>query len=284
MKLTNGRFTYGEWERFCRELDLRGLHSIPACEVLGSRPSSPFVVLKHDVETNTRRALDLAHIESRYSHRGSYYVQAYLLTRQRDVENLRQIQQLGHEVSYHYDVMDKNQGAIDEAIREFGSNLDLFERHGFVVRTVCQHGNPVIERMGYSSNRDFFRDSRVLELYGHITEMMVNFRSRSGSDYRYVSDAGYQWHLISDPENGGVADQDQDSRHPLTDTDEILLMLASGDPVIVSIHPHRWHRSYVTLLARGALFRAARAVVRRISSVRVIRRILGRFYYLAKHI
>lgn len=70
-------FVYKKWEEICRKLKEKGLQSIPACEVKAD--SGNYVVLKHDVETDVQRAHRIAQIEKQYGHRGSYYVQAYLL-------------------------------------------------------------------------------------------------------------------------------------------------------------------------------------------------------------
>lgn len=95
-------FVYKVWEKFCSQLDKEGLHSIPACAVTAGKPS--YLVLKHDVETNVPRAYKMASIEYTYGHCGSYYVQAYLLDDPKNVELLKDMQKMGHEISYHYDV------------------------------------------------------------------------------------------------------------------------------------------------------------------------------------
>ncbi len=66
-----------------------GGKSIPTREILAS--TANYVVLKHDVETNVPKAYRLAAIEKKYGHRGSYYVQAYLL---HDAANIRLLQEM----------------------------------------------------------------------------------------------------------------------------------------------------------------------------------------------
>lgn len=61
--------------------------------------------MKHDVETNPIKALKLAFIENKYSLVGTYYIQANLLNSDKNVAVLKRIQKLGHEVTYHHDVM-----------------------------------------------------------------------------------------------------------------------------------------------------------------------------------
>ena len=119
-------FTYKKWDDFCKKLNERGRRSIPACEVFGNDIS--YLVLKHDVETDVHRAYELAKIEKRYNHRGTYYVQSYLLNDSENVKVLNEMQNMGHEISYHYDVMDSNKGDIENAIAEFEKNKNLFEK------------------------------------------------------------------------------------------------------------------------------------------------------------
>ena len=128
-------FVYGKWDKFCKLLSQNGRFSIPAKEV--SKYHTNYVVLKHDVETNISNALNIAKIEHKYGHRGSYYVHSYLLDSSNNVEMLKQIQKMGHEVSYHHDVMDSNKGNIDSAITEFENNASQFRNFGFDLTTVC---------------------------------------------------------------------------------------------------------------------------------------------------
>ena len=184
-------FVYKNWNGFCKKLNEEGFNSICAKTLLEEETQQPFIILKHDVETNPSKALKLAKIENKYSHRGTYYVQAYLLKNEKNIKILKEIEKLGHEVSYHHDVMDSNKGDISKAQVEFQSNLDLFESNGFYIKTVCQHGNPIIERKGYFSNRDFFRNEAMRKKYEKISEIMVNFKSQAKINYKYISDAGY---------------------------------------------------------------------------------------------
>ena len=121
-------FVFKAWEKFCSQLDKEGLHSIPACAVTAGKRS--YLVLKHDVETNVPCAYKMASIEHTYGHCGSYYVQAYLLDDPKNVELLTDMQKMGHEISYHYDVMDSSKGDMEKALAEFIKNKELFEKTG----------------------------------------------------------------------------------------------------------------------------------------------------------
>jgi hypothetical protein len=276
-------FIYKYWDEFCKNLNDAGVNSVTAASVLRTKPDNPFLTLKHDVETNPKKALKLAQIENKYSHKGTYYAQAYLLNNKKNIEILKKIQSLGHEVSYHHDVMDSNKGNLIKAKQEFQKYVEVFERNGFVIETVCQHGNPVIERDGYSSNRDLFRDSSTALTYNHISEIMVNFKSKAGVDYKYISDAGYGWKVIFDPENNDVVKSD-DKNISLGDLEGVSNVISSGNSVIVSTHPHRWHNKVITALLKDTIFKIIKNTAKFMLKVPLMKRIMGRFYYLAKKI
>ena len=67
----------------------------------------------------------------------------------------------------------------------------------FIVSTVCPHGNPIINRDGWSSNKDFFRDTDISKMFPDILDIVVHLPSRLGNNYVYISDAGYSWKIIS---------------------------------------------------------------------------------------
>lgn len=276
-------FVYKQWDDFCRKLKDNGFASVSAATILKIKPDKPFLILKHDVETNPLKALRLAQIESKYSHIGSYYVQAYLLNNSKNIDVLKQIQELKHEVSYHHDVMDSNKGDIYKAAEEFQRNIELFENNGFYVQTVCQHGNPIIDRDGYSSNRDFFRNAKVTQMYEHISEIMVNFKSRINEDYKYISDVGYGWKIIFDPENNDII-KSENKDICLGNLDEVMCVIKSENSVIVSTHPHRWHSNVVSAQTKEIVFKSIKYSTKCILKIPFMKKMMGKFYYLAKKI
>lgn len=274
-------FVYRKWEEICRRLKEKGLQSIPACEVKSD--SGNYVVLKHDVETDVQRAHKIAQIEKKYGHRGSYYVQAYLLSNNKNVELLFEMQQMGHEVSYHYDVLDYCKGNMEKADVEFEKNLNLFRSKGLRVVTVCQHGNPIIERNGYSSNRDFFRNSSIRVKYIDIADIMVNFKEKFSTDYLYFSDAGRMFKLIYDPINNDIINSD-DKNILFDSVDELLNGLDKEIGNIISIHPHRWMQSATLYLCTKWTFKVLKTAAKIMVKIPAFNRIMSKYYYLAKKI
>lgn len=274
-------FVYSKWDKFCRFLAEENRLSIPAYEV--SEQNGGYIVLKHDVETNVRKAYELAKTEHKYGHRGSYYVQAYLMEDRVNAELLRKMLEMGHEISYHYDVMDSNQGNIKQALREFEENKKKFEDNGFKLVTVCQHGNPIVERKGYSSNRDFFRNSDVQEKFPEIADIMVNFKDKYNTDYNYYSDAGRNFKLIYDPINNDISNSD-DKNIKYNSLDELLKVIDFDKGNIISTHPHRWESSSAVYVGKTIMFKCVKTAAKIIAKNSVMKRIMSRYYYLAKKI
>lgn len=275
-------FYFKNWEKFCSAVIETDLICLRACDVILQRPNKGFIIFKHDVETKPSKALKLAEIENKYGIRGSYYVQANLLNNLKNVKVLQQIKNLGHEVSYHYDVLDANNGNFEKANQEFQKNLQIFENFGFEIKTVCQHGNPVKHRKGYSSNRDFFRRESIANQYHEISDIVVNFREHTGVNFSYISDAGYAWNIILDPENNDRITGDSNIK--LKGFVDLLTELKKGKSIIVSTHPHRWKKSWLSIYLRIIVFKIIRRNVKVLSKNLVINKILNHFYFLAKKI
>lgn len=272
-------FVYKYWDQFCRDLKENGIVSIPAREV--KETMTAFLVLKHDIENTVPKAYKLAEIENKYGHRGTFYAHAYLLDDPQNVELLRKMQAMGHEISYHYDVMDSNHGNLDGAINEFEVNRKRFESLGFPIITVCQHGNPVVERIGYTSNRDFFRSSRAQALYPNIADIMVDYKEKYRTDYTYFSDAGRKFKMIFDPINNDIVNSD-DKNIPYEDLNDLMEALPSK--AIISTHPHRWTDSAASYIVKEKAFKIIKGTAKLAMKVPGVKKIMSRYYYLAKKI
>ena len=276
-------FTYKNWDQFCALLQGKGVRSITAKKLMTEKLSS-YVILKHDVETNVKSALKIAEIESKRGHCGSYYVQAYLLDDEKNVEMLKKMQEMGHEISYHYDVMDANSGDILLAIEDFEKKCKKFEQNGFHLVTLCQHGNPIVERKGYNSNRDFFRNEKVKQLFPMLTDVMVDFKDKAfgGTEYLYFSDAGRKFKLIFDPINNDVIPSD-DKNIPFDNLTALYSYVEEYKAnAIISMHPHRWVKSKFKFIVKTTIFKVVRAIAKLLSKIPFMKKFMGKYYHLAK--
>lgn len=276
-------FYYSNWDKFCGFITDSGISTCTAEESLSMPADRRFIVLKHDVEGNVPRALKLAEIEHRHGINGSYYVQAYLIKEQANVEMLKKMRDMGHEISYHYDVLDTNSGDFDKAEQDFALWLERFHENGFSFRTICQHGNPIKKRIGYTSNRDFFRNPDIKAKYSRFVDMVVDYSRYIGQSYSYISDAGYMWKHITEPETN---DLNPDALTvPIGNFNKLTdFVNKSVGSIVLSTHPHRWEESKVKIYCKIGVFKCARATARILQKIPFAYSVLNRFYFLAKKI
>lgn len=239
-----------------------------------------FVCLKHDVEGTPLKALRLAEIEAKYGLHTTYYVQAHLMEDSKYDNVFRKIKDFGHEVSYHYDVLDACNGDFEAAKQMFEEKLQIFENKGFLFKTICQHGNPIKERVGYTSNRDFWRNEDIKSKYDFV-DVVVNFQESTGLDYLYISDVGYRWNIIEDPENN---DRNAGAKNKKVDGFRELKTLMHDYNLIISTHPHRWQKTKLKIGLHIAIFRVVRPLALFIKKIPILGEIMNRFYFLAKKI
>lgn len=194
------------------------------------------------------------------------------------------MQEMGHEISYHYDVMDSCKGNIESAMKEFERNKTVFESSGFQIKTVCQHGNPVVERVGYTSNRDFFRSQMTQAKYLNIADVMVDFKNKADTDYNYYSDAGRKFNLIYDPiENDRINSDDKNIYYE--DMNEVFSAVTASElPCIISTHSHRWTSSVASHFIKAGIFKCIKLVSEVAIKIPGMKKFMGRYYYLAKKI
>jgi len=277
-------FIYKNWEKFCFELNELGIKTCTALEALSiSSENRNFVIIKHDVETSVQKALAIANIEHQFNIQTTYYVQSYLLNSSDNLLMLKEIKDLGHEVTYHYDVLDSNKGDWKLAILEFNSTLLKFAKYGFDVKTVCPHGNPVMVRNGWSSNKDFFRCEEIKNIYPKISDIVINPEKFGANNFSYVSDAGYGWKIIADISNNDRKSLLKDEK--IKNLDELIKLISKNEKsFIISAHPHRWRKYGIVVFFIKSSFFLLRFLVQKLTKIPLLHKFIGKFYFLAKKI
>ena len=98
--------------------------------------------MRHDVDENARRALDMARVEHRYGIQATYYFRMKNKVYVPDI--IDQIASYHHEIGYLYETLDKTNGDMEKAIMLFAVELAML-RERYDIKTVCMHGNPLTE-------------------------------------------------------------------------------------------------------------------------------------------
>ncbi|PIB33295.1 hypothetical protein BFP78_03280 [Gaetbulibacter sp. 5U11] len=273
------RFTYKQFHSICKKaVEIK--QTITANQILSNNTSEAnWIIFKHDVETNVERALKMAKIEALYGIKATYYVQAYLL--ENNVALLKEIASLGHEVTYHYDVLDANKGDYDKAKTEFINYVNAFEAHGFKIETLCPHGNPLMIRNGWNSNKDFFRNQAISSEFNNMLDIVVHLPSTLASDYTYISDAGFQFKIIVNVEDNDINNAGDIIIPSLKEFETIC---KENKKIIFSTHPHRWKTYTISAIVNKSKFKFIRGVALLVSKNKTIKKFLSKFYFLAKKI
>ncbi|MBT8243802.1 MAG: hypothetical protein HKP48_09010 [Winogradskyella sp.] len=273
------QFTYKQLHKICKTV-VEIKDTITANKILDNNTTeADWVVFKHDVETNVSRALKMARIEAQYGITATYYVQGYLL--KDNVALLKEIAKLGHEVTYHYDVLDANNGDYIKAREEFVDFVNAFEVNGFNIETLCPHGNPLMIRNGWNSNKDFFRNDEISKEFSHMLDIVVDLPKTLVSEYKYISDAGFKFQIIANVEDNDINNGEDIHIKSLENFVEIL---KENKKVIFSTHPHRWKTCSISAVINKSKFKFIRSVALLVSKNKAIKKFLSKFYFLAKKI
>ena len=102
-------------------------------------PPEQFCILRHDVDRKPRNSLAMARLEAGRKVRACYY---FRVPHTFNVDVIREIESLGHEIGYHYENLSTCNGQMDKALDDFRRNLATL-RGIARIDTVCMHGSPL---------------------------------------------------------------------------------------------------------------------------------------------
>jgi hypothetical protein len=149
---TERRFTYREYGRFLERLD--GREVVPLREFARGVGD---VALRHDVDSRLESGLELAGLEAERGLRATYFVlhTAPYWREPRLLARLGRLQQLGHEVGFHNDLLTvwRLEGAEPRAVLE--RELARLRGAGIDVVGAAAHGSPWCHRLGFHNNYVF---------------------------------------------------------------------------------------------------------------------------------
>jgi hypothetical protein len=264
------RFTYRRYDDF-----LARLVSDPKLELLTLReiavagPAERVLLgIRHDVDERLDSALRLAELEHRRGVRATYFVlhtaryygslaRGSARHDPRLLPALRCLQDLGHEVGWHNDLVTLQLVYDLDPVDYLAAELEWLRQNGVDVVGAAAHGSVHCHRLGFHNN-EFFLDwpeavpggrpsrARIGELElrrGRLADFGLAYEAYHLGEDRYFSDArfdgrGRRWH----PE--------------LLDLDD----LRSGERVVVLVHPCHWDTSLGAKYARVVRRLARRAL------------------------
>jgi hypothetical protein len=217
-------FTFQIYRDLCNAL-LQRQTPVTVAEYLRN-VSHHAVIIRHDIDKKPQNALKIAEIEYDLGIQSTFYFRT--IPEVFNVNIMKKIHSMGHEIGFHYEVLDKAKGDINKAIDIFEKELPLFP---FDIKTICMHGNPLTPWV----NKDLWKDFDFKK-YGIIGEayLSVNF-----SDLYYFSDTGRSWngrYSVKDHSDSPNAESKK-----ITNTEQLKEFIRQNDGnYYIVTHPQRW--------------------------------------------
>jgi hypothetical protein len=265
---TERDFLHSRYEDLLDRLSDESRYRVVPLRELAEAPRDRITVsLRHDVEERFRSALQMAALESRRGLRATYFVlhtapyYASMRTsppahREALIPGLQRLQELGHEVGLHNDLVTLQCVHQVEPRAYLARELGWLRGHGIDVRGTSSHGSYWTHRLRYHNNyfwTDFdevhedFPNNEVIEAGSHrcvlekggLAEFGLEYEAYHLGEDRYFSDARF------------------DDRGRRFHTDSIdLAELRPGDRAIVLIHPDYWDPSVARKALRTGIWSA----------------------------
>lgn len=224
--LKNKDFTIHKFRSLC-EAVASNYPTVTMAEYFkGSHPDR-FILMRHDVDRMPGHALETAKIEQELGIRSTYYFRAIKSTFKPEL--MKQIENMGHEVGYHYEDLSVANGDHEKAISLFASNLERF-REVCDVKTICMHGRPLSKH----DNRDMWKQNDMKD-FGLLGEAYLS----AGQELNYLSDTGRSWdssnNLRDHMSSGDVSIQAKT-------TQDLIDLISSRklDNFYILTHSERW--------------------------------------------
>lgn len=247
-------FTLDKFQQLCYSLEKNGYSSITLAEYMAMRePPEKFMMLRHDIDRNPYKALETAKIEQEYHIKATYYFR----TVNDDLfcpEIIAEIHDMGHEVGYHYEVLNECKGNYEDAIKLFEFNLKRFEDI-CDVKTVCMHGQPLSKY----DNRDIWTKYDYRD-FGILGEAYLSI----GKSVNYLCDTGRNWnfdHCLRD------FIPNKTERFSANSTNDLIELIESGNVsnFYILTHPERWSSNnfeWILFYSKDMVFNAGKKFIR----------------------
>ncbi|AKB69088.1 polysaccharide deacetylase family protein [Methanosarcina mazei] len=230
-------FTLTKYESLLQAIKKTNYSTCTVYDFLKNEPEN-CIILRHDVDRAVNRNLAMAKLEHRYGIKSTYYFRHIEETFKPEI--IRQMARMGHEIGFHYEVMDKANGDMDRAIEIFKKELEDLRKAAEKVteiNTVCMHGNPLKPW----SNRDLWKKYDFRD-FGLIGEPYLSI------DYNkvfYLTDTGRTWAdlkiRVKDTIDNPGANEKSDLRS-ISSTDDVIRLIQTEkfSQICLLVHPNRW--------------------------------------------
>jgi len=240
---TERRFTYGEYARFLERLGDREV--VPMREFARGEGE---LALRHDVDSRLESALELARLEAERGLRATYFVlhTAPYWREPSLLPQLRRLQELGHEVGFHNDLVTLQLVEGLDAGEVLGRELERLRAGGIEVVGAAAHGSPWCHRLGFHNNY----------VFAGWDEPRPGYPNRDVPEKLDPAEFGLEYEAYHVPRDLYFSDSafiDGRRAHPAD------VHLEPGKRTIVLVHPCHWDASVAAKVRRLAAKVATRA-------------------------
>jgi hypothetical protein len=266
-------------------------------KVGATRNPERLLILRHDVDLKPQNSLATAKIEHELDIKGSYYFR--MVPESYNVDIIKEIASLGHEIGYHYETMDTagrmhnpqpatrnsevpsinqspddnwvnhsiNKSLIDAAYQQFCENLQTL-RQVADIKAICMHGSP---RSKYD-NKDIWTKYNYRKL-GIIGEPYFDI---DFDDFFYLTDTGRRWDGWRVSVRDKVSQQERWIAADLVfkktkDIVEGANQNRLPERIMITVHPQRWNNSMLEWI-KEFILQNLKNIVKRIMIRGIIRR------------
>lgn len=263
-------FTLLIYKSLLQEFISRGYYFVTFKDFIYSKiytNNKSFIILRHDVDRLPQNALRTAEIEYSLGIKGSYYFR--IVPESFNVDIIKNISGLGHEIGYHYEEIDtvvrRQKSAVRNTLKSskaarqthfdnlqttinyqlpttiLGEAFELFKvnlekiRSVFPVTTICAHGSP----LSPFDNKLVWNNFNYKDL-GIIGDPNFDI---DWDDFGYLTDTGRRW----DGDDVSVRDKapssilPQKGRKFKSTFDIIKYIDGLPDKLMITVHPQRWN-------------------------------------------
>lgn len=230
-------FTLAKYESLLQAIKKTNYSTCTVRDFLKTKPKK-CIILRHDVDRAINRNLAMAKLEHSYGIKSTYYFRHIEETFKPEI--IIRMAKMGHEIGFHYEVMDKANGDTGKAIEIFKKELEdlrIVTESVTEINTVCMHGNPLKPW----SNRDLWKKYDFKD-FGLIGEPYLSI------DYNkvcYLTDTGRTWAdlkiRVKDTIDRFGANEKADIKS-ISSTDDVIHFIESErvPQICLLVHPNRW--------------------------------------------
>lgn len=202
------------------------------------------ILLRHDIDRLPHQSLKTASIEYSNEIMGTYYFRKNGFIKVSRI--IEKINKYGHEIGYHYEDVDlvsrklkvksekDREDLIDRAYESFCRNMEML-RKNFDIKTICMHGSP---RSKYD-NKLIWTKYNYRDL-GIIGEPYFDI---DWNEFAYFTDTGRRWNgnnvSVRDKVNSKYNFNYRTTQQIIDNVDKL------PSKVMFTIHPERWHDSFL---------------------------------------